>query len=280
MGVHAQTGLGGGQPRVELFEVALAHVVFSDQLFVLVYELLVFAALVWVELVQAELHLLVDVLQLVLDVVDALFVLFALQEDLVELGFELLVLGLDVDVGVVHVFRAGVDSDFVDCEVVVGELALQVADLLAQLLETVLELVVDVLLFGDLVAFLLEVLDLAVDQLQAVFEAVDVVVAVVDLSAWVAAQVVDGDALVRYWAVHDVDVCACAHSHYHASSGSAKPALGHAFAEVVCELCGTGARSKSVSQIPHRLSIRNLHYQIFKYLWGSYIIESNHALNL
>lgn len=171
-----------------------------------------------------------------------------------------------MDVCIVHIFRPCVDSDLVDGQVVVGQLSFQIADFLPQILESVFELVVDVLLLGDFVPLLLEVLDLAVNQLKPLFELINVVVPVVDLSAGVAAQVVDRDTLVRDWAVHDVDIGGCANTHHrHASSRPQTSLWDTPLPEVVCELGGASTRPalNSLYPIACRFGISILKFQIF-----------------
>lgn len=75
-----------------------------------------------------------DALQLPLDGLDLLLILLPLQEYLVQFMLELIVLVLDVEVGVLHVLRSGLESPFVLCEVVVSQLTLQVPGLLSELL--------------------------------------------------------------------------------------------------------------------------------------------------
>jgi hypothetical protein len=107
----------------------------------------------------------VDVLQFVLDAFSLLLDLLAFDEDFVQLAFQFLVVIFDVLVGILDVFGAGVRAEFVQGEVEVGELPLELADFVIQFFESSFQLVVELLLLANLLGFDLEFGRLLLDAL-------------------------------------------------------------------------------------------------------------------
>lgn len=77
-----------------------------------------------------------DALQLALEVFNLFLDLFPLHEDVIELVFQFLVVVLDMLIGVFDIIRTSVSPQFVESQVVVSELALEVSDLIIQIFET------------------------------------------------------------------------------------------------------------------------------------------------
>ena len=156
LAVHPQLPLGCCQFVEQFLHCALLGVVLVDKVGILADELLVLRALVRIELIEPELHLLVNGLQLVLDILSLLLHLLALDKNLVKFGLELLVIVLNVLVSVLDVLRPCVGSEFVEGQVVVGQLSLELPDFVVQLFQFALQLVVELLLFTDLLALVFQ----------------------------------------------------------------------------------------------------------------------------
>ena len=106
-----------------------------------------------------------DVSEFISDGVGFLLDLFPFDEDIVEFAFEFFVLGFDVGVGVFDVFRAGVDSDFVESDVVVGEGSFQISNFLHQLVPPRFQFVVQLLFLINCFSLLCQVCCLLLDIL-------------------------------------------------------------------------------------------------------------------
>ena len=163
--VHFEPVLGRGQLAQEFLHGHLFSLIFVDEFIIFIHKSLIFVPLGGVEFIQSEFHLLVDVGEFISKGVCFFFYLFPFNEDVIKFVFEFFVLGFNMRIGVFNVFGPGVDSEFVEGDVVVGEGPFQVSDFFNQFIPSGLQFVVDLLFFVGGLCFLSQVLGLLLDAL-------------------------------------------------------------------------------------------------------------------
>jgi hypothetical protein len=192
---------------VHVIEVLAVNLNFIRKSRVLALERLVLVALLRVEVVQTGFVGEVDVLDLLLVTSQFVLHVFLLGEESVEVALLLVVLVLDVHEEVLDIFGLSVGAVLVEGQVVVGQLAFELAHVLDEHLVAALESQVLCVVLVDVVDFLLHLLDLVSDLVVFVLEQVHVIVAVINLAARSQAGSLHAHhTMVGHRAVHGVDL--------------------------------------------------------------------------
>lgn len=172
------------QSLVDIFELLTVRLDFAVQAVVFPLEFLVLVSLLWVEVVQAGFVSVVNLLDLLLVAGQFVLHVFFLSKQRVQMVLLFVVLVLDVHVQVVDIFWLSVATVLVQCQVVVGQLALILADVFDQHFVAPFESEVLGIVAVDIVDLLLHFLDFVRDLTVLLLHQVEVIVAVVNLTRW------------------------------------------------------------------------------------------------
>lgn len=143
---------------------------------------MIFTSLIRVQLIESEFHLLMDAGQFVLKNFSLLLDFLPLQEYLIELSFQLIILVLDVLVGHLYIFWSGIDSEFIQGQIIVGQLSLKISDFGSEAFESLFKFVIKLLFFVDGLCLCSELLCLLLDIHHLLFYFGDIVVSIVYFS--------------------------------------------------------------------------------------------------
>lgn len=182
-GVLLEAGLSLYQPGVDLLQLGPAAVDLSLEPTVLLLKALVLVPLLRIQIVKLALVGHVDVLDLLLDIGDLVLHVTLLSEDLVKVLPLLVILVLDVHEEGLDVLRLGIRAILIECQVVVSELTLVLADILDQGLIFPLKGHVGLIILVDLIHLRLHLVDLIHDLRILTLQQVVIVVSIIDLSA-------------------------------------------------------------------------------------------------
>ena len=208
-GVLLEARLSLDQAGVDLLQLGPAAVDLALEATVLLLQALVLVPLLRIQIVQLALVGHVDVLDLLLDVRDLVLHVTLLSEDLVEVLPLLVILVLDVHEEGLDVLRLGIRAILVECQVVVSELALVLADILNQGLILPLESHVGLVVLVDLLHLRLHLVDLIHDLRILTLQQVVIVVSIVDLSARpsiAGLQALNADTMVGNGSLDDINL--------------------------------------------------------------------------
>lgn len=181
-GIGAETHLSLGEAAVDLLELLALLVDVGHEALVIGLELLVFVALLGVQVVQLGFVGVVNFLNLLLVRLNLVLHVALLREEGVEVLALLVVLVLDVDVERFDVFGLSVGAVLVEGQVVVGEFAFVAAHIFDEGLVLALQREVGVVVLVDVFDLLLHLGNLGHNVVVLALQQVRVVVLVVDLA--------------------------------------------------------------------------------------------------
>lgn len=183
-----QTILSLHQSLADILELLALHTNLALKEIVFRLELLVFVALLRVQIVEAGLVCEVDVADLLLVRVKFVLHVAFLSEQVIEVRSLLVVLVLDVHVQGLDILRLGVTSVLIESQVVIGEVSFKLTNILDESLIFALKIKIGSIVFIDVLYLLLHLGDLRGNIIVLGSQQVVVIVAIVDLSSWSSVQ--------------------------------------------------------------------------------------------
>lgn len=189
----------------QLLHLVLFFAVFCHEVIILAHESLVFASLVGIKFVKSHLHLLMNACQFILKNFGFFFNFFSLQKYFIKFRLELIILIFNVLIGYFNIFWSGINSKFVQGQVIISQLTFEASDLSGKGLKSFFELIIKLLFFVDGFGFISQFLGFFLDVHHLLFDFGDVVISVVYFSlSWYTLGTIDTTAGSQ-WALLDLN---------------------------------------------------------------------------
>lgn len=181
-GILSQSGFGLCKSAVDIlkFVSGIDNLLVEHGVFLL--ELFIFVSLLRIQIVQSGLILEVDFLNLALVVLDFGFHVSLFAEKVIQMGSLFVILVLDVHVESFNVFRLGITSVFIESKVVISQLSLILSNVLDEGFVLSLKREVSSVILVDVFYLLLHLVDLLDNLIVLVFQEINVVGTIIDLT--------------------------------------------------------------------------------------------------